>query len=219
MIAPRRKCPSSRHASGRCRVSSRLRALHWHPDPTPRLIPARARSSASSHLASAPYPAHASSLPASVPYPCRAHRHVSSRLRAALASRARPAASPHPDCPPCPAPRLIPASLPAAAACAYSTSVRAGGLRARVGWRVRLGNVVAEGRPKPRGASGGERWKALRRRVGVTCAAPALAGLAPALSDAGARRAVAAAARLRRCAAARRRSACAAEPAERMQRR
>ena len=116
MIAPRRKCPSSRHASGRCRVSSRLRALHWHPDPTPRLIPARARSSASSHLASTPFPAHASSRPASVPYPCRAHRHVSSRLRAALASRARPAASPHPDCPPCPAPRLIPASLPAAAA-------------------------------------------------------------------------------------------------------
>jgi len=116
MIAPRRKCPSSRHASGRCRVSSRLRALHWHPDPTPRLIPARARSSASSHLASAPYPAHASSRPASVPYPCRAHRHVSSQLRAAPASRAWPAASPHPDCPPCPAPRLIPASLPAAAA-------------------------------------------------------------------------------------------------------
>ncbi len=116
MIGPRRKCPSSQHASGCCRVSSRLRALHWHPGPPPRLIPARAHSSASSHPASAPYPAHASSRPASVPYPCRAHRRVSSRLRAALASRARPAASPHPDCPPCPAPRLIPASLPAAAA-------------------------------------------------------------------------------------------------------
>jgi hypothetical protein len=91
-------------------------ALHWHPGPPPCLIPARARSSASSHLATSPYPAHASSRPASAPYPCRAHRRVSSRLRAALASRARPAASPHPDCPPFPAPRLITASLPAAAA-------------------------------------------------------------------------------------------------------